>query len=69
MQQTIAIRKQTIASRIKTANLNMDFMIKSALEVVKIYAGSANADAKVIPGLYKDMLSSMLEVFEGESKK
>jgi hypothetical protein len=59
---------ESIASRIKAANLNMDFLIKNSLEIAKTYAGSANADPKAIPELYKDVLLTMLEVFEGPKK-
>ena len=59
----------SIANRIKAANLNMDFLIKNSLEITKTYAGSANADPKAIPILYKDVLEAMLEVFEGEAGK
>ena len=63
------MQQHTIAARIKNANLNMDFLIKNSLEIVKNYAGSANADPKAIPGLYKEMLSAMLDVFEGDGKQ
>jgi hypothetical protein len=63
-QQEIAMA-ESIAGRIKAANLNMDFLIKNSLEIAKTYAGSANADPKAIPDLYKDVLLTMLEVFEG----
>lgn len=59
----------SIAGRIKAANLNMDFIIKNALEVTKAYAGSANANPKAIPELYKDFLNTMLEVFEEKPAK